>query len=225
MASRTFTVFQDATTAEAPKAKLVASGVMTTRSSAHLNSVPPNSSTSKEAVPVDKENFHPATGQRAASATSKKRKTNVLAVKSSAPLAVKKVKSTRTMKHAASVSPKKRKVPSEALNSKVPVKKSGKTSGTVRKSTSKRSTRKMPELPRLQEELDGNGREAEDGTQASIDSRCYDLTVRPLADVSQAYEATELAQDVPATSQGKAKFRKVRKLHLLHKYYSPRIIL
>jgi hypothetical protein len=210
MASRTFTVFQDATPAEAPKAEVVTSSVMPTRSSARLNRMSSNSSTSKDAAPVDKENFHPATGQRAASTTSKKRKTNVLTVKPSAPLTVKKVKSIKTMNLATSTSPKKRKAPSEALRSKTSVKKSGKTSGTVRKSTSKRLTRKAPELPPVNEELNGNGQKAEDGTQASIDSRCYDLTVRPLADVSQAYEVIELAGDIAATPQGKAKFRKVR---------------
>ncbi|KAF7763465.1 hypothetical protein Agabi119p4_8002 [Agaricus bisporus var. burnettii] len=208
MASRTFTVFQDVIAVEAPKVKPVTSGVMATRSSARIKNSSQNSSTSKEPAPVDKENLHPLTGQRAASTTSKKRKTNVLAVKPSAPLAVKKAKSTKLMKQAASGSPKKRKTSTEALKVKVSVKKSGKAGGTLRKSTTKRSVRKVSELPPLEEELDVNGREAEDGTQASIDSRCYDLTVQPLADVSQAYEVIEPAQGDPATPPAKAKFRK-----------------
>ena len=43
-------------------------------------------------------------------------------------------------------------------------------------------------------------------SQADIDSRCYELTVKPLADVSQAYEDSSASQDV-GPGEDKAKFQ------------------
>ena len=40
-------------------------------------------------------------------------------------------------------------------------------------------------MPRLNEEEEANKDRV---SQADIDARCYELTVQPLADVSQAYE-------------------------------------
>ncbi|KAF9449825.1 hypothetical protein P691DRAFT_727290 [Macrolepiota fuliginosa MF-IS2] len=210
MASRTFTVFQDVPTTEVIKAKPVTSNVMTTRSSARLNNILQGSSVLTELAPIDKENVNPVTGERAgASAASKKRKTNVLATKSAAPLAVKKAKSSKEAKDPQPES-KKRKASSETTKSKSKssAKKDGKVSGSSRKSTAKRVTRKVSKLPCLEEEADTKGQEAERLVQATIDSRCYELTVQPLADVSQAYEVVEHAQDPSPSPASKAKFRK-----------------
>jgi len=49
--------------------------------------------------------------------------------------------------------------------------------------------RRSPSLPRVVEEAEGaQGHDGERLTQAVVDARCYELTVLPLADVSQAYE-------------------------------------
>lgn len=46
-------------------------------------------------------------------------------------------------------------------------------------------------------------------SQADIDSRCYELTVKPLADVSQAYEDTSASQDADPRGS-KTKFQQVK---------------
>jgi hypothetical protein len=55
--------------------------------------------------------------------------------------------------------------------------------------TSQSSRRPSP-LPRV-DEVGESEREGERIMIADIDSRCYELTVKPLADVSQAYEYSE----------------------------------
>ncbi|KAJ3564147.1 hypothetical protein NP233_g8482 [Leucocoprinus birnbaumii] len=209
MATRTFTVFQDVPTTEPVKAKSVPLNVMVTRSSARSNNILQGSSSLTENVPIDKENVHPVTGERAGTtAMPKKRKTNVLSVKSTTPLASKKVKSIKETKGAEPHS-KKHKATSEVEKSKA-VNKEPKAAGSSRKPV-KRVTRKAPKLPRLEEETSAKSQEAESAesaAQAEIDSRCYDLTVKPLADVSQAYDAVETAGEPLTSSPSKPKFRK-----------------
>ncbi|KXN86509.1 hypothetical protein AN958_09981 [Leucoagaricus sp. SymC.cos] len=207
MASRSFTVFQDVpSSTEAVKVKPVSSNVMATRSSARFNNTPHVSSPLNDITPTDKENVDPITGERAITTTiSQKRKTNALSTKPSAPLAAKKVKSMKGTKDA-QPQLKKRKAAPEAEKAKGTVKKDGKAATSSRKG-SKRVARKVSKLPRLEEETN-KGQEPESITQTSIDSRCYELTVQPLADVSQAYEAMESAEKVSTSPTSKAKFRK-----------------
>ena len=201
MTSRTFTVFQDVPADEVIKAKQPTSNGMTTRSSSGSDSKLSSSPASNEHIPMDKENVNPLTGERAGTvAVSKKRKTTVLADKSSAHLALKTAKGAQL--------PKKRKASSKGKQSKE-VNKEGKAIGSTRKTT-RRGAHKVFKLPRLEEEIISQSQETEHFTQASIDSRCYDLMVQPLADVSQAYEAIESAIDILASPVSKANFRKVK---------------
>lgn len=105
-------------------------------------------------------------------------------------------------------------------------KKEGKAAATKPRklSTTKRTTtrpRTLPTLPKVAEE-EAVGDELKDGgeakakktvqsqlSQADIDSRCYELTVKPLADVSQAYEDTLIFQDVNSR-EDKTKYQPVK---------------
>ncbi|KAL9710377.1 hypothetical protein Ac2012v2_006678 [Leucoagaricus gongylophorus] len=197
-----FTVFQDVPTDEAVKAKRVTSNIMATCSSSRSNNTPLSSSSSNELIPTDKENVNPLTGERAGTAAiskSKKRKTTVLSDKPSVSLALKKVKDAQPSK--------KRKASSKVEQGKGVVKKEEKAAGSARKVV-RRVAHKVSKLPRLEEEFIDQAQETEHFTQASINSRYYDLMVQPLADVSQAYETVESAVDPLTSSVSKANFRK-----------------
>ncbi|KAF8628755.1 hypothetical protein AX15_003743 [Amanita polypyramis BW_CC] len=121
--------------------------------------------------------------------------------------------------------------------------KEGKTNAKPRKSTAtKRTTgrsRTISSLPKVTEEEpvdDGPKGGLEEGvkatkavqsqlSQADIDSRCYELTVKPLADVSQAYEDTSVFQDV-GTDGDKSKLQTVKEPSVepeIRDYYAPPI--
>ena len=151
------------------------------------------------------------------------------------PLAVKKHKKELSIALRDEGSPtKKRKAsaPSEPTvgshlkATKTATKKDGKATTKPRKlSTSKRTTtrpRTLSTLPKVAEEeavgdeLKDKGGEAKAKktvqsqlSQADIDSRCYELTVKPLADVSQAYEDTLIFQDVNIR-EDKTKYQPVK---------------
>jgi hypothetical protein len=72
----------------------------------------------------------------------------------------------------------------------------------------KAPTRRLSPMPKLDEEADTD-RESNRVTQADIDSRCYELTVKPLADVSQAYEQSSSFEIQPSCSEN-VKFRPVK---------------
>lgn len=198
MSVRSFTVFQDTTT-EIQEIKNNSDRDVTTTttdSAATLLST---------LAAIEKENLHPVTGERAASSSSnapKKRKSAVLVTKVLAPLP-----SSKKQKDVKSDSRKLRK--SSNGNGK-------KADGRKKSARGTRSTRKASPLPRVDEE-----QEALTATptpryptrltisQSNIDSRCYELTVSPLADVSEAYDtATE-------TSDQESVFDKVRISFLL----------
>lgn len=135
----------------------------------------------------NKENLNPLTGRRPTTEdySGKKRKTNVLTTK----LLVATGKAL-----AVPTSPKKRKLtsPTEGPADK----KEKKEKRTVSSGKSQRISRvrKATDLPRLDEvvEEEVEGRFVEHPldkiTQAAVDTRCYELTVLPLADLSKAYE-------------------------------------
>ncbi|OAX42427.1 hypothetical protein K503DRAFT_710579 [Rhizopogon vinicolor AM-OR11-026] len=183
MSVRSFTVFQDTTT-EIQKINHTsdANVVITTDTDATATLL-------STLAAIEKENLHPVTGERAALASSnasKKRKTAVLVTKVLAPLP-----SSKKQKDLKSESKKSRK--SSTGNGKKA------DDGRKKGARGSRSTRKASPLPRVDEE-----QEALTATptqrhptrltipQSKIDSRCYELTVSPLADVSEAYDtATE----------------------------------
>lgn len=125
---------------------------------------------------TEKENLHPLTGGRlrSSSTVGLKRKSSVLATKLHNP------PSQKDAKQAPSQAPsKKRKVASSS---------DGETERSRPKSRRlKLITRRTrsPELASIAEEKDE--RLARRLSQSDVDSRCYDLTVSPLANVSDAF--------------------------------------
>ncbi|KAG7094791.1 hypothetical protein E1B28_005606 [Marasmius oreades] len=180
MSSRSFTVFQDTPVSDTPHHKdpsLSPTLSPLTSSTMHI------SANLGPVTATDKENLDPITGEPvvASGTNGKKRKTSVLATKSLTPLGpvLKDVKDSvegqpETKKRKSSVS----------SGSKPKVKKDGKGLGSGKKTATKKSTRKALTMPKVDEEVDIE-RDARE--QALVDSRCRDLTVSPLADVSEAY--------------------------------------
>lgn len=123
----------------------------------------------------DKENIDPCTGTRpsADEAFGKKRKTT-LSVKAQASSPTKRLKPLAEKAT--------RKPPSKARA----VEK--KTKRTAPKRSASSRVHREPSLPRVTEEIDAVD-------QAVIDSKCKDLTVLPLADISEAYDVASPKQD------------------------------
>ncbi|KAI0720699.1 hypothetical protein C8T65DRAFT_705596 [Cerioporus squamosus] len=170
--ARAFTIFRDE-----PEAPVAESGPTTTIA------VPP-SGPLLVYVP-DKENLDPLTGSRVLpeQGLGKKRKTT-LAVKAQPVSPSKKPRplSEKPTKKASSSSSKMRSTEKKA-----------KRSSSSKRSTSTR-TRREPSLPRLVEE----GEEVEALDQIAIDAKCKELTVLPLADISEAYEQAVMPEDMLA---------------------------
>ena len=193
MAARSFTVFLDNPQPDIvkPKAFDIAETIRLPLTS--------QSTLNNALAPAAKENLDPVTGQRpgsATTATSKKRKNGgILVTKVHNPPTSKKQKESTstsskskldTKKPKSSSTPKTKSASSEDKGMKRAA--SGKKSTSSR--SSKSSSRKVSPMPKLDEEGDVLGRERETIRQAEIDSRCYELTVLPLADVTQAYDAS-----------------------------------
>ncbi|KAI0656880.1 hypothetical protein C8Q70DRAFT_1046471 [Cubamyces menziesii] len=129
----------------------------------------------------DKENIDPFTGTRSSGdlASGKKRKTALT------------VKTQPT-------SPTKRMKPLSEKTAKKPTSKSRGADKKVKRTVSKRaaSTRvhREPSLPRVAEEN-------EVASQAVIDSKCKDLTVLPLADISEAHDVSVAKEDSVARGE------------------------
>ncbi|EMD35538.1 hypothetical protein CERSUDRAFT_96651 [Gelatoporia subvermispora B] len=152
----------------------------------------------------DKENINPATGVRTNSdQAAKKRKTSVLATKLHVPPPSKKQKELKEVKEvkevkrkassSKSVAAPKTRSSAEKKPKRVSSRKAG-AAGTTR-------TRRSPSLPRVMEEPETTQpRDGEHIAQAHVDSRCYELTVLPLADVSQAYEQAPALHETLARS-------------------------
>ena len=208
MSLRTFTVFQDVLSDDEPRAKPSRPARMVTRSS--LNGASSSLATSQNSTPLDKENYHPVTGQRAGSVVggAKKRKENALAAKVLPPSKSKKDKDT-----IAEPELKKRKGSSTTKTKSS--KKEVKGSGLKKSSTKRTGSRKVSPMPQLNEEEEAT---KDEPAQANADSRCYELTVSPLADVSQAYEEPAFFKElsgtaVAAPSDDGVKFRTVKVRH------------
>ncbi|KAF9528683.1 hypothetical protein CPB83DRAFT_732075, partial [Crepidotus variabilis] len=225
MSLRAFTVFQDAPASEPLQPRVLRSNVMATRASTRNIELP---APATEFAPLDKENYDPVTGERAGPSTlaGKKRKTGVLAAKVQPPTT-----ETKLSKKDKDSQPeqKKRKASTSgpATSKSKSVKKDVKITGLSKKTTKRTGSRKMPSLPRLKEEEESGKTPV---TQEEIDSRCKDLTVRPLADVSEAYD--ELAvfgtpSPVAEATQEKPKLRTVKAASVepeIRDYFEPSIM-
>ena len=223
MSLRSFTVFQDTPANDILHHQATSDSPLLLSPSS--NSVTQTAATSLAHLvsTAEKENVHPLTGERAGPSfnNSKKRKTSVLVTKVHMPLGTKKQKESQELKPET----KKRK---SSSSSAPKGKKDGKGSGSARK-TAKKSSRRVSPMPKVDEEAGaGKERERERITQADIDSRCYELTVQPLADVSRAYEQSptfEEAHDPSDTEKVKFCPIKVRTLiNILHQPRSPHSI-
>jgi len=197
MSLRTFTVFQDAPSSDAPKTKTTSTSNATVLLTT-TNSINP---TRTIITTAEKENVHPVTGERAGPNNAKKRKTSVLATKVHITLESKKQKDLKE----AQPNAKKRKSSSSTLA--VKGKGISRKDGKSRK-PKKAPSRKVSPMPKLEEEVDTD-RERNRVAQADIDSRCYELTVKPLADVSQAYEQSASFEISPPCTEN-IKFRPVK---------------
>lgn len=190
---------------------------MTTRSTTRNILSSKSATATGESAPLDKENYDPLTGERAGPSTgAKKRKTVVLSAKPLPPVKSKKEQDAHSepeqKKRKASASGVTKPTVSSASKTKS---KEVKGSGSVKKSATRRTgSSKVSSMPKLTEEEEGE----KATTQADIDSRCYDLTVKPLADVSQAYEESTIfdgfANAVSAGSEEKVKFGTAKVRHL-----------
>ncbi|KAF8137360.1 hypothetical protein EV363DRAFT_1317759 [Boletus edulis] len=155
---------------------------------------------------IEKENLHPLTGQRAGptvGSETKKRKTAALATKVLVVPASKKHKELKA-------EPKKTRKP---LSSTAKPR-----SSDAKKSSSKSSRSRRPSpLPPVAEEHELQRQPLRLAiSQIDIDSRCYELTVSPLADVSEAYDASQ-ESDVHAQKEESAE-------PAIHDYVSPSIV-
>lgn len=166
MSSRKFTVFiDDVSTAKSHHASKPA-----------LNKPAEEDAGISSLSATEKENLHPLTGGRlrSSSTVELKRKSSVLATKLHNPPNAKDAKQAPTL-----VPSKKRKVTSFS---------DGETERSrprARRVKPVTRQRRSPELASIAEEKDE--RLARRLSHADVNSRCYDLTVRPLANVSDAF--------------------------------------
>ncbi|KAK0192524.1 hypothetical protein F5146DRAFT_1222644 [Armillaria mellea] len=186
MATRSFTIFQDVPTLPKPPALKPTTSILSSTTATNVDKVATLSSLFAEA---DKENLDPLTGERVntgSKCTSKKRKSTTSSSKALACIEVTKPKEDSEPQS------KKRKSTASSVK-KVKGRREGKGSTSTRK-TGKKLRAPSP-LPPVEEEVAENtvpeGNDAPQTpplTQAEIDAKCYELTVKPLADVSQAFE-------------------------------------
>ncbi|TFY80369.1 hypothetical protein EWM64_g3641 [Hericium alpestre] len=155
----------------------------------------------------EKENLHPVTGARAASSgdlQTKKRKNSVLTTKLHIPPATKKQKDQ-------SAEPKKRKPLGASSKSKANAgsgRKEGKGAAPSRSAGGSGLLRKVAPMPKVDEEVvDAEAQEQEQDklSHADVDSKCYDLTVSPLADVSKAFDQVPSSPDSELSRAGASK--------------------
>ncbi|EPQ52163.1 hypothetical protein GLOTRDRAFT_122838 [Gloeophyllum trabeum ATCC 11539] len=158
-----FSVFVDEATVAESSTTLKTTSTITT-----ATSITTISSSFSVFLEHEKENIDPLTGLRvnAPAPKSKKRKA-VLASKAAQPLLE-------------NFNPLKSKADGDTKKSKP---KAGSSKKKTTKARKPKARSRSPSLPILQEDEEELPR-----SQADIDSRCYELTVLPLADVSEAYE-------------------------------------
>jgi len=196
MSARSFTVFLDTPSDDTTDTKPTTSNNITSlkrsSSSSSVTTLTPSALASSVVSPLsagDKENFDPLTGERAVTglASGKKRKTSVLVTKS---LELKPTSKDKDTSDAQPEAKKRKSSASSTVKTKSKKDAKGLGSGTGKKVTRKSSRRTSP-MPKVEEEAESD-KETQRMSQEQIDARCYDLTVKPLADVSEAYGSSSL---------------------------------
>ncbi|KAK0203818.1 hypothetical protein DFS33DRAFT_1260831 [Desarmillaria ectypa] len=199
MAARSFTIFQDVPSSPKTSVLKATTSVLSFTSATNIDKVITLSGLSAEA---DKENLDPLTGGRVNASSNckgKKRKNGTLSSKALACVEIKKLPEDLEPQL------KKRKSSASSVK-KVKGKREGKGPTSARKMD--KTLRAASPLPPVEEEVAENiAPEGNDAaptpslTQAEINAKCYELTVKPLADVSQAFEQVpgveEWFADVP----------------------------
>lgn len=209
MSTRTFTVFKDAspkkTAKPRPLGRASSSAAILSSSRLSENSVNPLTILSTSA---EKENAHPLTGSSSHASLGKKRKTSesggvlatkVLAMAASDPAISKQQKPKRAdlkRKALSDVGPEKTKLKRESskISASRDLRGSVSSAPAPQPRTSHKRTRSSSvlQLETIKEETStstdaAKDTESESVKQAIINSKCKDLTVSPLADVSGAY--------------------------------------
>jgi len=178
MTSRTFVVFQDDPSVPLPTVKADASPTLPSPPVEPTILVPSNT----PVTTAEKENLHPLTGARSGAVTdsqTKKRKNGILATKLHIPPTTK----------------KPRDLALDCRKRKTTTLSSSKSSNGGRVAGSG-----APDLSKVEEVVETDQPCRYKATQAEVDSKCYDLTVSPLADVSHAFDQVSIS---PAESQPK----------------------
>jgi hypothetical protein len=178
MATRTFVVFQDDPSEPLPtiKTDVSPSPALNEPTILGISSIP--------VTTAEKENLHPVTGARSAAADSqsKKRKNGILATKLHIPSTTKKPRDL-------ALDCRKRKTTTPSSSKPF-------NGGRVISSGAL-------DLSRVEEIVEHERPCQDKVTQAEVDSKCYDLTVSPLADVSHAFDQVSLssAESRPSVSR------------------------
>ncbi|KAI0631081.1 hypothetical protein C8Q77DRAFT_1061876 [Trametes polyzona] len=163
--TRSFVVFKDEPEAPAPPA-VEKKETLSGSSATYVLAPPPGPLL---VYAPDKENIDPLTGTRAnAEQVSGKKRKTALTVKAQATSPTKRLR------------PLAEKAAKKSVSKARVAEKKTKRASTKRTTAASRSKRE-PSLPRVTEEN-------ESAEQAVIDSKCKDLTVLPLADISEAYD-------------------------------------
>lgn len=170
MATRAFVVFQDEPSEPSSTLK---TDVIPSPSPFIEPTIPVLSPT--PVTTAEKENLHPVTGARSSTVPdpqSKKRKNGVLATKLHIPPTTKKLRDSDQDGR------KRKSVSTSSFKSS----KGNKAAGS-----------EAPDLSRIEIVTKPELYDQDKATQAEVDSKCYDLTVSPLADVSHAFDQVSLS--------------------------------
>lgn len=168
------------------------------RHASPTTSNPPTSPITNRVAPIlhEKENVNPLTGHlpTIGQKLAKKRKTGAV-------LTAKIVLSTKSLKEAQPETKKRRLVAKTKTRGE---KEKKEKRVLVSKKERLERVRKATDLPRVEEEQSEEVEEKEKVTQALVDARCYELTVMPLADVSEAYSPTTVRGEEGKDEKDKA---------------------
>lgn len=183
MNPRTFVVFQDDPSEPLPNVKADVSSALPSPLIEPTILVP----STTPVTTAEKENLHPVTGARsgtAADSQTKKRKNGILATKLHIPPTTKKPRDL-------ALDCRKRKTTTLSASQSS---NGGRIAGSG-----------APDLSRVEEVVEPEQpcQYKSKSTQAEVDSKCYDLTVSPLADVSHAFDQVSIspAESRPNTSR------------------------
>ena len=190
MATRTFVVFQDDPSEPLPTIKTDVSSPsppLIEHTILGLSTIP--------VTTAEKENLHPVTGARSGAATdsqSKKRKNGILVTKLHFPSTTKKSRDSDCRKRKTTTSSSSKTVKGSRVTSP----------GVV-------------DLPKVEESVEPKQPCQDKVAQAEVDSKCYDLTVSPLADVSHAFDQVSLSSAEPRPGMSRILSPKVKEAFLL----------